>query len=124
MKKILILLVFISSNSFAKEEFFYWGVVATTCESFLDLYQETEQYVEDYGDDQIISSENYFTAVFQGYLSGLNTMSYALDEKWRDLNFNDEEYLFYYMKNACSKDQSEKISSFLIDYYTSLPFSK
>lgn len=124
MKKILIFLIFVNSNTFAKEEFFSWGVISSECETFLDLNQQTEQYVEDYGDDQLISSENYFTAAFQAYLSGLNAMYYALEGKWRNLNFDDDDYLFYYMKNECSKNQFEKITTFLIDYYATLPLSK
>lgn len=124
MKKILIFLIFMGSNSFAQEEFFAWGVVSSTCETFLDINQQHEQFVEDYGDDQLISSENYFTGAFQAYLSGLNAMYFALEDKWRNLNFNDDDYLFYYMKNACSKNQLENISTFLIDYYASLPLSE
>lgn len=123
MKKILIFLVFMSTNSFSKEEFFHWGTVANTCDAFLDLAEGYDQFVEDFGDDQLISAEDYFTAAFQAYLSGLNAMYSAIEDKWRNLNFNDEEYLYYYMKNACSRDVSASISGFLIDYYIELPLS-
>lgn len=121
MRKFLIFTVFICSSSFANEDFFSWGIVSSKCETFIDINQQTEQFIEDYGDDKLISSENYFTAAFQSYLSGLNAMYYALEDKWRNLNYNDDDYLFYYMKNECSRNRLENITTFLIDYYASLP---
>lgn len=122
MKIIITLFIFLISPCLsAQDKLFSWGVVSTDCQSFLDLVNRTDKYIQDYGDNQIISAQNYYTAVFQAYLSGLNIMVYVEKDSWKNLNFNSEDYLYFYMENYCSKNLSEKISSGLIEYFGELP---
>tara|TARA_Y100000768_G_scaffold242895_1_gene184031 strand:+ start:2163 stop:2462 length:300 start_codon:yes stop_codon:yes gene_type:complete len=95
--------------------------VSQKCNDFSELVNEFESYINDYGDEQLISVQNYYTASFQAYLSGLNMGIYLDTNYWRDLNFNTSDYMYSYMQNYCNKNPTEKLTSGLIQYYGDLP---